>query len=87
MEVDGLPIWAKVGDLDISDEQFHEMEKRGVYQYFIQLIEQDHHDVLPENSLIYTHRHFTFGFNNDRIVEVNMTASDPQLIEANKYIE
>lgn len=30
MEVDGLPIWAKVGDLDISDEQFHELEKRSV---------------------------------------------------------
>lgn len=30
MVVDGLPIWAKVGDLDISDEQFHELEKRGV---------------------------------------------------------
>lgn len=40
---------------------------------------------MPENSMIYTHRHFTFGYNNDRIVEVNMTASDPQLIEPEKY--
>ena len=34
MEVDGLPIWAKVGDLDITDEQFKEMESRGVWSYF-----------------------------------------------------
>ena len=40
---------------------------------------------MPENSLIYTHRHFSIGYNNDRIVEVNMTASDPQLIEVDKY--
>lgn len=31
MEVDGLPIWAKVGDLNISDEKFHEIESRGVH--------------------------------------------------------
>ena len=30
MEVDGLPIWAKVGDLDISEERFREMESKGV---------------------------------------------------------
>ena len=62
MEVDGLPIWAKVGDLDISEERFREMESKGVY----------------------THRHFSFGYNGDRIVQVNMTASDPQRIEEDK---
>ena len=25
--MDGLPIWAKVGDLDISDEKFEEIER------------------------------------------------------------
>lgn len=39
---------------------------------------------MPENSLLYTHRHFTFGVNNDQIVEVNMTASDPQLVHVNE---
>ncbi|KAK8806356.1 hypothetical protein WA588_002927 [Blastocystis sp. NMH] len=73
MEVDGLPIWAKVGDLDISEEKLRELESHGT-----------HHDVMPEHSFIYTHRHFSFGFNGDRIVEVNMTASDPQLVEADK---
>lgn len=42
--------------------------------------------MLPENSLIYTHRHFSFGYNGDRIVQVNMTASDPQRIEEDKCI-
>ena len=74
MEVDGLPIWAKVGDLDITEEKLKEIESRG-----------SHHDVMPEHSLLYTHRHFSIGYNNDRTVEVNMTASDPQLIEVDKY--
>ncbi|CBK24711.2 uncharacterized protein [Blastocystis hominis] len=30
LDVDGLPIWAKVGDLDISDEKFEEIERAGV---------------------------------------------------------
>ena len=30
MEVDGLPIWANVGDLNISEERFHEMESHSV---------------------------------------------------------
>ena len=30
LEVDGLPIWAKVGDLDISEEQLQEIEEHGV---------------------------------------------------------
>ena len=40
---------------------------------------------MPEHSMIYTHRHFSFGYNGDQIVEVNMTASDPQLVEAGMY--
>ena len=75
MEVDGLPIWAKVGDLDITEEKLKEIESRG-----------SHHDVMPEHSLLYTHRHFSFGFNGPHIVEVNMTSSDPQLVEAGKYV-
>ena len=74
MEVDGLPIWAKVGDLDITEEKLKEIEARG-----------SHHDVMPEHSLLYTHRHFSFGFNGPHVVEVNMTSSDPQLVEAGKY--
>ena len=30
MEIDGLPIWAKVGDLNMSEEEIEEMEKKGV---------------------------------------------------------
>ena len=74
MEVDGLPIWAKVGDLDISEEKLKEIESRG-----------SHHDVMPEHSLLYTHRHFSFGYNGPHVVEVNMTSSDPQLVETGQY--
>lgn len=84
LDVDGLPIWAKVGDLDISDEKFEEMERAGV-RFEMRVNAQHSHDVMPENSLLYTHRHFTFGVNNDQIVEVNMTASDPQLVHVNEY--
>lgn len=31
---------------------------------------------------MYTHRLFTIGYNNDRIVEVNMTSSNPQVVTA-----
>jgi singapore isolate B (sub-type 7) whole genome shotgun sequence assembly, scaffold_0 len=31
LEIDGLPIWAKVGDLNMSEEEIEEMEKKGVY--------------------------------------------------------
>ena len=82
--MDGLPIWAKVGDLDISDEKFEEMERKGVFQAS-SIHDQHAHDIMPENSLLYTHRHFTFGVNNDQIVEINMTASDPQLVHVNEY--
>ena len=82
--MDGLPIWAKVGDLDISDEKFEEMERAGVRSE-MRVNAQHSHDIMPENRLLYTHRHFTFGVNNDQIVEVNMTASDPQLVHVNEY--
>lgn len=75
MEVDGLPIWAKVGDLDITEERLKEIESHG-----------SHHDVMPEHSLLYTHRHFSFGYNGQHIVEVNMTSSDPQLVEAERFV-
>ena len=84
LDVDGLPIWAKVGDLDISNEKFEEMERAGV-RFEMRVNDQHSHDIMPENSLLYTHRHFTFGVNNDQIVEVNMTASDPQLVHVNEY--
>lgn len=33
MDIDGLPIWSKVGDLDLTAEQLEEMEKAGVCSF------------------------------------------------------
>ena len=67
LEIDGLPIWAKVGDLDMTKEEVEAMESKG-----------SHHEVIPGKARMYTHRLFTIGYNNDRIVEVNMTSSNPR---------
>ena len=31
---------------------------------------------------MYTHRHFTIGYNKNRIVSVNMTSSNPVVVAA-----
>ena len=38
--------------------------------------------MIPGKARMYTHRLFTIGYNNDRIVEVNMTSSNPQVVTA-----
>ena len=38
--------------------------------------------MIPGKARIYTHRLFTLGYNGDQIVEVNMTSSNPRVVEA-----
>lgn len=37
--------------------------------------------MIPGKARIYTHRLFTLGYNGDQIVEVNMTSSNPRVVE------
>ena len=48
---------------------------------FLTLKLQSHHEVIPGKARIYTHRLFTLGYNGDQIVEVNMTSSNPRVVE------
>lgn len=38
LEIDGLPIWAKVGDLDMTEEEIEAMEKKGVRNIIYHII-------------------------------------------------
>eukprot|EP01025_Chloroclados_australasicus_P011054 TRINITY_DN14795_c0_g3_i1.p1 TRINITY_DN14795_c0_g3~~TRINITY_DN14795_c0_g3_i1.p1 ORF type:complete len:597 (-),score=48.61 TRINITY_DN14795_c0_g3_i1:439-2229(-) len=38
-------------------------------------------------ELIYLHKHFDIGYNENRIIQVNLTSSNPTLLEENKDIE
>lgn len=69
----------------MTDEEIEEMEKKGVV-----VLEvgngQSQHEVIPNKSRMYTHRSFIIGYNNNRIVEVNMTSSNPVVVKANTYL-
>ncbi|KAK8795624.1 hypothetical protein WA158_000281 [Blastocystis sp. Blastoise] len=64
LDIDGLPIWSKVGDLNLSQDAVDKLEEQGVT-----------HEVLPDKTFIYTHRHFTLSYNQNNIIEVNLTSS------------
>lgn len=81
LEIDGLPIWAKVGDLDMTEEEIEAMEKKGVRNIRSIIIHQSHHDVIPGKARMYTHRLFTIEYNGNRIVKVDMTSSNLKVVE------
>jgi len=70
MFLDDLPIWGMVGEL-LGVEEDRAM------------LGQEHTHSENQHAMVYTHRVFSISHNQDRIIEVNLTSSNPQAIIAN----
>lgn len=73
MYIDELPVWAMLGEY-MQSEYTDTKQSSDILQH-------SHQHQHIEQSFLYTHRHFTIGYNQNQIMQVNLTSENLQPIK------
>jgi len=98
LNVDGLPVWGMAGEVVTSEDMLKHLLTHG--ETFEQEIQNMGHNTdavmqvsmkkaveMQDKAFLFTHKHFSIGYNGDRVVEVNLTSDHPVHIQPGRLFD